>query len=129
MGPQKKVGRVETGVVFEQAVEMEDEQGRRMRLRRIELQLEEPTEEGDTCIRLLTNVPLKRMGASFESGASRTDRCARRCQRSSAVRCAGLYAPSLLASASVRASRLSVFTCRLRVASMGEKLGSATTTS
>jgi hypothetical protein len=45
VGPQKKVGRVETGVVFEQAVEMEEEQGRRMRLRRIELQLEEPTPE------------------------------------------------------------------------------------
>lgn len=62
-GPLKKVGRVETGVVFEQAVEVEDEQGRRMRLRRIELQLDEPTEDGDTCIRLLTNVPAERMGA------------------------------------------------------------------
>ena len=37
VGPLKKVGRVETGVVFEQAVEVEDEQGRRLRLRRIEL--------------------------------------------------------------------------------------------
>jgi IS4 transposase len=63
VGPLKKVGRVETGVVFEQAVEVEDEQGRRMRLRRIELQLDEPTEDGDTCIRLLTNVPAERMGA------------------------------------------------------------------
>jgi IS4 transposase len=63
VGPLKKVGRVETGVVFEQAVEIEDEQGRRLRLRRIELQLEEPTEDGDTRIRVLTNVPPERIGA------------------------------------------------------------------
>ncbi|HLM45468.1 MAG TPA: transposase [Myxococcaceae bacterium] len=68
VGPLKKVGRVETGVVFEQAVEVEDEQGRRLRLRRIELQLDEPTEDGDTCIRLLTNVPAERMGAKEVAG-------------------------------------------------------------
>ena len=45
------------------------------------------------------------------------------------VRCAGRYAPSLQASASVRASRRSVFTLRLRVAYMAAKFGSATTTS
>ncbi|MFP2960582.1 transposase, partial [Myxococcus sp. 1LA] len=71
VGPLKKVGRVETGVVFEQAVEIEDEQGRRLRLRRIELQLEEPTEDGDTRIRVLTNVPPERMGAKEVVGLYR----------------------------------------------------------
>ncbi|WP_284666645.1 IS4 family transposase [Myxococcus sp. SDU36] len=71
VGPMKKVGRVETGVVFEQAVEIEDEQGRRMRLRRIELRLEKPTEDGDTCTRLLTNVPTERMGAKEVAGLYR----------------------------------------------------------
>jgi IS4 transposase len=63
VGPMNEVGRIETGVVFEQAVEVEGAQGRRLRLRRIELHLDEPTEDGDTCIRLLTNVPAERMGA------------------------------------------------------------------
>jgi IS4 transposase len=71
VGPLKKVGRVETGVVFEQAVEVKDEQGRRLRLRRIELQLDEPTEDGDSCIRLLTNVPAERMGAKEVAGLYR----------------------------------------------------------
>jgi hypothetical protein len=43
VGPLRKVGRVETGVVFEQAVRIEDEAGRRLELRRIELHLDEPT--------------------------------------------------------------------------------------
>ncbi|MBZ4423378.1 IS4 family transposase [Myxococcus sp. RHSTA-1-4] len=71
VGTMKKAGRVETGVVFEQAVEVEDEQGRRLRLRRIELQLDEPTEDGDSCIRLLTNVPAERMGAKEVAGLYR----------------------------------------------------------
>src|SRR5713226_6659479 len=60
---------------------------------------------------------------------SRTESCARTCRCRSEVRCAGRYAPSLQASASVRASRRSVFTLRLRVAYMAAKFGSATTTS
>lgn len=62
-GPLRKVGRVETGVVFEQIVRIEDEAGRRLELRRIELHLDEPTEDGETIIRLLTNVPAERMSA------------------------------------------------------------------
>lgn len=62
-GPLRKVGRVETGVVFEQVVRLEDEAGRQLELRRIELHLDEPTEDGETLIRLLTNVPAERMSA------------------------------------------------------------------
>lgn len=63
IGPLQEVGRVETGVVFEQAVQIEQETGRQLPLRRIELHLEEPTEDGDTVIHLLTNAPAERLGA------------------------------------------------------------------
>jgi IS4 transposase len=62
-GKLKKVGRAETGVVFEQPVQVQHEQGRPLALRRIELHLDEPTEEGDTVIALLTNVPPERLSA------------------------------------------------------------------
>jgi len=61
--PLREVGRIETGVVFEQAVQIEEETGRQLKLRRIVLHLDEPTEDGETVIRLLTNVPEERMGA------------------------------------------------------------------
>jgi IS4 transposase len=71
VGPLKEVGRIETGVVFEQAVELEAEGGRRLPLRRLELHLDEPTEDGDTCIRVLTNVPAERMAAQEVVGLYR----------------------------------------------------------
>ena len=61
--PLREVGRVETGLVYEQAVMIEEETGRQLKLRRIELHLDEPTRNGDKVIRLLTNVPQERMGA------------------------------------------------------------------
>ena len=63
LGPPREVGRVETGLVFEQAVRLEEETGRQLTLRRVVLHLDEPTEDGETVIRLLTNVPTERMGA------------------------------------------------------------------
>ena len=63
VGPLRKVGRAGTGVVFEQAVRIEDKTGRPLELRRIELRLDEPAEDGETLIRLLTNVPAERMSA------------------------------------------------------------------
>ncbi|MEC4717605.1 IS4 family transposase [Noviherbaspirillum sp. CPCC 100848] len=50
-------GKIETGIVHEQAVSIENDQGKPIRLRRVELHLERPTEDGDTVIRLLTNLP------------------------------------------------------------------------
>jgi IS4 transposase len=50
-------GRIETGTVYEQPVEIEDDAGQRLQLRRVELQPDHATEEGDTTIRLLTNLP------------------------------------------------------------------------
>jgi IS4 transposase len=62
-GPLREVGRVETGLVFEQSVRIEEETGRQLALRRVELHLDEPTEDGETVIRLLTNVLEERMAA------------------------------------------------------------------
>lgn len=50
-------GRIETGTVYEQAVAIDDETGQALRLRRVEVRLDNPTEDGDTTIRLLTNLP------------------------------------------------------------------------
>ena len=61
--PLREVGRVETGLVYEQAVMIENETGRQLTPRRIESHLDELTRNGDTVIRLLTNVPKERMGA------------------------------------------------------------------
>lgn len=50
-------GRVETGLVSEQEIEVEDpETGRRRRMRLLTLELDTPTEDGETTIRLLTNL-------------------------------------------------------------------------
>ena len=70
-GQAREVGRVETGVVFEQAVWIEDEEGKQLPLRRVELHLDEPTEDGETLIRLLTNVPAERMSALQVAGLYR----------------------------------------------------------
>jgi IS4 transposase len=62
-GPRHKVGRTETGVVYEQPVTIETEAGTTLTLRRIELELDQPTEDGDTLIRLLTNLPKRAFNA------------------------------------------------------------------
>ena len=53
----KRIGRIETGVVYEQMVSIEDDAENTHQLRRIELHLDQPTEDGDRVIRLLTNLP------------------------------------------------------------------------
>jgi IS4 transposase len=61
LGERREVGRGPTGRVFEQAVRVEGEVP--LELRRIEVELEEPTEDGETVIRLLTNVPEEKLSA------------------------------------------------------------------
>jgi IS4 transposase len=59
VGRRQHRGRCATGVVYEQAVAVplaESESGV-LRLRRIELELDTPTEDGDTVLRLLTTLP------------------------------------------------------------------------
>lgn len=61
--PAREMGRVETGLVYEQAVSILDESNTPLPLRRIELRLDRATEDGDTVIRLLTNVPAAHLTA------------------------------------------------------------------
>lgn len=61
LGRLRKLGRVETGMVYEQPVSIETEEGEVLHLRRIELHLDQPTENGDEVIRLLTNLPAKQV--------------------------------------------------------------------
>jgi IS4 transposase len=56
LGELREVGRVGTGMVFEQAVQIGADQDA-IRLRRIEVHLDQPTEDGDKIIRLLTDLP------------------------------------------------------------------------
>lgn len=60
---RRKVGRIETGVVYQQRVDIIDDWGTRLSVRRITIQLDEPTQDGDTKIHLLTNLP-KRVKAT-----------------------------------------------------------------
>ena len=56
LGNLRKVGRVESGVVYEQPVQIgagEDA----ITIRRIEVHLDQPSEDGDTVIRILSNLP------------------------------------------------------------------------
>lgn len=59
----RRIGRVDTGVVYQQAVSIEDEKGNTHRLRRIEVWLKTATEDGEKVIRLLTNVPASKLSA------------------------------------------------------------------
>jgi IS4 transposase len=56
----ERIGRIETGTLYEQTVSIIERLGEKQVtrcLRRIELHLDEPTEDGERVIRLLTNVP------------------------------------------------------------------------
>ena len=63
LGPARRKGRTESGEIYEQAVEIALDEGATIALRRIELRLDVPTEDGETVIRLLTNLP-KRFAAA-----------------------------------------------------------------
>jgi IS4 transposase len=62
---QRQRGKTDSGLVYEQAVAIGDEAGPMLRLRRIELHLTQPTEDGDTVIRLLTNLPASQFTAGW----------------------------------------------------------------
>jgi IS4 transposase len=55
----RPVGRTDTGRLEQQTVELRDEAGRTLRLRRIRLRLAQPTREGEREIVLLTNLPAR----------------------------------------------------------------------
>lgn len=56
-GRARKVGRIETGAVYEQVVEIANGDEPSLRLRRVQIHLDTPTEDGDKVIGLLSNLP------------------------------------------------------------------------
>ncbi len=57
IGRRRKVGRSETGIVYEQQVRISDAQGNEKVIRRITVELFKPTRDGDREIHILTNLP------------------------------------------------------------------------
>jgi hypothetical protein len=55
-GKRRRIGRVATGMVYEQEMELQFE-GKTLSVRRVTLCLDHPTESGDTEIHILTNLP------------------------------------------------------------------------
>jgi hypothetical protein len=56
-GERHYCGRGETGEVYEQAVELRDEEGDLRAARRVTVVLDQPTRDGDTELHVLTNIP------------------------------------------------------------------------
>lgn len=52
-----EAGRIDTGIVYEQAMQLLPEKGEPWLVRRISVELDEPTRDGDTEIHVLTNLP------------------------------------------------------------------------
>lgn len=65
VGRRRYRGRCETGKVYVQQVEIPGEKpgDKPMRLRRVEVHLDLPTQDGDTVVRILTNVPKRLLDA------------------------------------------------------------------
>lgn len=59
----RRVMRIDTGVVYEQKVVLLDESDHTLEARRIILELDTPTRDGDTEIHILTNLPIYKVGA------------------------------------------------------------------
>lgn len=57
VGKRRYCGRSETGEVYEQTVELLDEQGNKRSARRITVELDKPTRDGDTELHIMTNLP------------------------------------------------------------------------
>jgi Transposase DDE domain len=57
VGPRQSKGRCETGTIFEQQVRLSDGRGGTALVRRITVELDVPTRDGDSTIPILTNLP------------------------------------------------------------------------
>lgn len=57
VGERRKIGRTDSGVVYQQRVTLFDGFGGTLSARRITIRLDQPNEDGDTEIHLLTNLP------------------------------------------------------------------------
>jgi IS4 transposase len=59
----RSVGRIETGRVAEQRVQVRDAQGGTHLFRRIQVKLDQPARDGDRVLYILTNIPLRKASA------------------------------------------------------------------
>ncbi len=59
LGRRRRVGRCETGMVYEQAVQIFHSDGRSKLVRRVTIELDQSTRDGDSRIHILTNLPKK----------------------------------------------------------------------
>ena len=57
MGVRQACGRCETGMVFEREMRLGDDDGGTMTVRRITVELDRPTRDGETEVHILTNLP------------------------------------------------------------------------
>lgn len=57
-GKQKKIGKTETGIVYENKLVLPSYEGEQMTVRRVVIKLLEPTRDGDTEMTILTNLPV-----------------------------------------------------------------------
>jgi hypothetical protein len=62
VGRRRRLGHIDTGVVYEQQFRVTHSDGRLMVMRRITVELNKPTRDGDTEIHLLTNLSPKSAG-------------------------------------------------------------------
>jgi hypothetical protein len=72
MGERRLCGRTETGAVFEQEMRLGDGDGGTMTVRRITVELDTPTRDGETVIHILTNVPEEDADALTVAGLYRS---------------------------------------------------------
>jgi hypothetical protein len=59
VGRRRRVGRIDSGMVYEQDLRLTTADGQEITVRRVTLKLDEPTRDGDTELHLLTNLPKK----------------------------------------------------------------------
>ena len=62
LGRRKKLGPIETGVVYEQSLRLVDKSGREQVVRRVTVCLDKPTRDGDQEIHILSNLPSRVSG-------------------------------------------------------------------
>jgi len=64
LGQRQAKGRCPTGFVYEQRLRLRDPRGGTLQVRRVTVVLDQPTEDGDTEIHLLTNLPARKATAA-----------------------------------------------------------------
>ena len=57
LGERHKIGRCPRGMIYEQQMQLTDEAGKSKTIRRVTIELKEPTRDGETEIHVLTNLP------------------------------------------------------------------------